>query len=288
MRNLVQGNNDREGSIQASKPPPSPPPRALDDTFIQRILDNELSDKCIAIRTLSEITKVPPTEISNRILSFRNKVAKSFAVNAQWRDEKTSDEYYFDLTAYSLFRVAATLIPTEYSLRSEWIKILGEEIYKMMKGDGLIPAALSVNEKKGANSKVLLTDTIPILQQILGVLQTRGVIESFRLGDKNDDARTGNNIFDIYDDEDLRDGLAVNCLISLFRPATLTSSLQITGEGSRFMPEFIGTTIAAMWKEELGLVKNVAYETYFVDAGCRPNPKDYFPNEQLLQYTIKQ
>mmetsp|Transcript_1234 Transcript_1234/g.1882 ORF Transcript_1234/g.1882 Transcript_1234/m.1882 type:complete len:130 (-) Transcript_1234:149-538(-) len=126
-----------------------------------------------------------------------------------------------------------------------------------------------------------------ILQQMLGVFQSKNVIQSFRLGDKNDDVRTANNIFDSYDDEDLRDGLAVDCLISLFRPATLKSSLQITGEGSRFMPEFIGTTIAAMWKEELGLTRVVAYETYFVDEEYRPNPKDYFPNEQLIQYTIK-
>jgi hypothetical protein len=65
----------------------------------------------------------------------------------------------------------------------------------------------------------------------------------------------------------------------------LTSSLQIVGEQSRFIPEFIGTTIAAMWRKEMGC--KVEYETYFVDEEYRPNPKDYFPTEQLLQFTIR-
>jgi hypothetical protein len=39
-----------------------------------------------------------------------------------------------------------------------------------------------------------------------------------------------------------------------------------------------------MWRKELGC--KVEYETYFVDEEYRPNPKDYFPTEQLLQFTI--
>jgi hypothetical protein len=51
------------------------------------------------------------------------------------------------------------------------------------------------------------------------------------------------------------------------------------------MPKFVGTTIAAMWKKELSL--KVEYETYFVDEEYRPNPEDFFPAEELLQYNIK-
>jgi hypothetical protein len=29
-----------------------------------------------------------------------------------------------------------------------------------------------------------------------------------------------------------------------------------------------------------------SWETFFVDPEYRPNPKDYFPNEQLVQYTL--
>ena len=153
------------------------------------------------------------------------------------------------------------------------MKLLGEEIYDAI--------AARVTVKKPSK----LTETIPIMVQILDCFQSNSFVSSFRLGDKNDDFRTGLNIFDSHDDEDVDAGLTLNCLISLIRPATLTSSLQIVGEGSRFMPEFVGTTIAAMWRKELSL--KVEYETYFVDEEYRPNPKDFFPAEELLQYSIK-
>ena len=278
MRNLIQGNNDKEGNIQASAPPPSLPSRSLTSNssskFIQSIINDELNGDCIAIRTLSQITNVPVNDISQMTVSFRSKVAKSFATRAQWQQESIVDEYYFDLTAYSLYRTAAVLI-SDYKLRSQWVNLIGEEIYRHL--------ALTTSDSKAKPSR--LTETIPIMQQILQTFQSNNFIASYRLGDKNEEYRSGSNIFDTYDDEDIDAGLSINCLISLLRPATLTSSLQIVGEGSRFIPEFVGTTLAAMWRKELGM--KVEYETYFVDEEYRPNPKDYFPSEQLLQYTLK-
>ena len=292
MRNLIQGNNDKEGNIQATAPPPSLPSRSLSSSqpqpqpqsnsnsnFVQSIINDDLNNDCIAIRTLSQVTHVPANDISQMIISFRTKAAKSFGIRAQWQQESVVDEYYFDLTAYSLYRTAAALMPnaSDYKLREQWVKLLGQEIYHLclvnMNANG---------SSTGTPSK--LTETVPIVQQILQYFQSNNFIASYRLGDANEDIRTGSNIFDVYDDEDIDAGLSINCLISLFRPATLTSSLQIVGEGSRFMPEFIGTALAAMWREK-GF--KVEYETYFVDEEYRPNPKDYFPSEQLLQYTLK-
>lgn len=34
-------------------------------------------------------------------------------------------------------------------------------------------------------------------------------------------------------------------------------------------------------------MKNRIDETYFLDEEYRPNPKDYFPSEELLQYNIR-
>ena len=133
MRNLIQGNNDKEGNIQASAPPPSLPSRSLTSNssskFIQSIINDELNGDCIAIRTLSQITNVPVNDISQMTVSFRSKVAKSFATRAQWQQESIVDEYYFDLTAYSLYRTAAVLI-SDYKLRSQWVNLIGEEIYR--------------------------------------------------------------------------------------------------------------------------------------------------------------
>lgn len=278
MRNLVKGNNDREGNIQATPPPPLPPTRNLaigsNTSIITSIINDELNSDCIAIRTLSQITKVPNEEIAQMIREFREKFANAFGTRAKWQKESVTDEYYFDLTCYSLYRTAAVLIPSDYKLREEWVKLLGKEMYSNIK-------KYSTTNKEPKT----LTESIPVMVDILEAFKGNNFISTYRLGDKNDDFRTGLNIFDSYDNEDIDSGLTVNCLISLLRPATLTSSLQIVGEGSRFMPDFIGTTIAAMWRKEMGL--KVDYETYFVDEEYRPNPKDYFPSEQLLQYSIR-
>lgn len=286
MRNLIQGNNPREGNIQATLPPPSSPPRTL-LVLVEGILNNQLNSNCIALRTLSQITQVPVEDISDKIRIFRQKVAPAFAVRAKWLQESVTDEYYFDLTCYALYRTAADLMPrpSDYKLRDLWVRTLGQEIYEYM----LLQTSSSSWKLSSLRTKLpskihKLTDTIPILQQILDDFQSNNFIISYSLGDKNDDLRTGSNVFDAFDDQDIESGLSVNCLVSLKRPATLTSSLQIVGEGSRFIPEFIGTTIAAMWRKEIG--RKVEYETYFVDEEYRPNPKDYFPSEQLLQFTI--
>jgi len=277
VRNLIKGNNDKEGNIQASAPPPMPASRILanksDSSFIQSIINDELSNDCIALRTLSKVTSVPVNDIAEMVKDFRAKFSKSFGTRAKWQQELIVDEYYFDLTCYSLYRTAAVLMPTDYKRRSEWVELLGEEIYK------------SIATRTTAKKPSKLTESIPVMVQILESFQSNNFVSSYRLGDKNDDFRSGLNIFDSYDDEDIEAGLTINCLISLIRPATLTSSLQIVGEGSRFLPEFVGTTIAAMMRKELGL--QVEYETYFVDEEYRPNPKDFFPAEELLQYSIK-
>ena len=222
IRNLMKGNNDKEGNIQASVPPPLPASRTLtnnsDSSLVQSILNDELNGDCIALRTLSKVTNVPVDEISEMVKAYRTKFSKSFGTRAKWQQDLIIDEYYFDLTCYSLYRTAAALMPSDYKMRDRWVKLLGEEIYNVIAG--------RVTVKKPSK----LTETIPIMVQILDCFQSNSFVSSFRLGDKNDDFRTGLNIFDSYDDEDVDAGLTLNCLISLIRPATLTSSLQLLEE----------------------------------------------------------
>lgn len=301
MRNLIQGNNPREGNIQATLPPPLPPPRVLKGSsvssspplLVEQILNNDLNGDCITLKTLSQTTNVSVDDIAERIKNYRRKVAPAFATRAKWREELVTDEYYFDLCCYALYRTAADLLPSNYKVRDEWVQKLGTEIYEFLMLGTLSSSTAAAATGGGGSgttttttsTMLKLTDTIPIMERILLEFQNNNFISSYRLGDKNDDVRTGSNVFDEYDNDDIHSGLSVNCLVSLVRPATLTSSLQIVGEQSRFIPEFIGTTIAAMWRKEMGC--KVEYETYFVDEEYRPNPKDYFPTEQLLQFTIR-
>jgi hypothetical protein len=122
-----------------------------------------------------------------------------------------------------------------------------------------------------------LSQSTQTLIQLLDLFNSTRYISSYRI--------QKDPILDTLDDEDIQQGRSINLLISLYRPATLGSALQLTAEGSRFSPEFIAPTLAAMWEDLCHLYTE--YETYFVDNTYRPNPKDFFPDEVLLQLTIK-
>lgn len=285
VRDLFLGNK-KEGNILPSQPPPTPKPRQM-SSLIRYIVNESGNGDCITVNQLSKLLSlsVSADEISSKITSLREKVSKSFQSKEPWDEESILDEYYFDMTCYALYRTAAEFIPTNYVLRDTWVRNVGKEIYQLFLREGMVNKTKIVASSKDEKKSSLLTDTIPTLIQILDTFQSTNFIKGYRLGEKNDEVRTGKNIFDEYDNDDIATGLSVNLLVSIFRPATLGSSLQITGEGSRFSPDFISPTIAAMFEEELGL--RVEYEGYFVDEEYRPNPKDFFPDEQLLQFTLK-
>jgi len=137
-----------------------------------------------------------------------------------------------------------------------------------------------------------LTDTVPCVIEILNRFQYSNYCTGYRLGDKNDDDRTGINVFDSLDDETVSSrggggGGSVDCLVSIFDPSTLGGALQIIGEGSRFAPDFIGPTLAAVWERVGGDgVVAVSFESYFVDPVYRPNPKvRLYDSHSLLGYS---
>lgn len=285
MRTIITGNK-KEGSIQPSQPPPTPPPRHM-SSFIRYIVNESFDESCITVSQLSQLLKnslVSSSDISNKMISFRNKVANVYKIKQPWEEESIQDEYYFDLNCYALYRIAAELIPTNYVVRDQWVRSVGKEIYNSMKKEKLITLN-HIDDNESTKKKKKLTQIVQILIELLDSFKSIGFIQDYRLGEKNDiQQRMGKNIFDEYDDDDIDSGLNVNFLVSVFRPATLGSSLQITGEGSRFSPDFVSPTIAALLEEQCGL--KVEFEEYFVDEEYRPNPKDFFPNEQLLQFTL--
>ena len=106
-----------------------------------------------------------------------------------------------------------------------------------------------------------------------------GTDQAVSVGNSPDDEK----VFDSLDDDALQQGASINVLVSIYEPATLGASLQITGEQSRFAPDLVAPTLAAVW-ESMGIKSS--WEVFFVDPEYRPNPKDYFPNEKLLQFTL--
>ena len=282
LRDAFQGNK-REGNLPASNPPPPIPPRTLKGPLLPLLLNKDCTEECIPVKELISLLPESKNTVSPKVVEFRSKVLDKFVSTlCPFQTEQITDQYYFDITTYALYRVVAdSYIPTDYVLRNTWIRNTGRSILQQCRQTGLLQPTKKNNKKEH-----LLTSNIEGIMEVLDLFNTTEFYSSYRLGEqplKDVAPRIGKDVFDEYDDDDINSGTTVNCLISMFQPTTLQSSLQITGEGSRFSPDFVGATLAAYW-EDLGLT--VEYETYFVDAEYRPNPKDYFPNEQLLQFSL--
>lgn len=269
MRDLFQG-NPRQGTRAASVAPPAPPPRILMGPLQPLLLQDDIVS-CIPYKVLSNlVSNNEKSTITERFDSIRIAASRSFQSREPWREPHVTDQYFFDLSCYAFWRTAAELLP-DYKMRDTFARMIGRELYNM-------PTLFKTKPVRNAGTP--LTSTIESMKEILDLFTSTQYCTSYRMTrDKEDDS----DIFDKLDDTDLSNGLSVNCLVSIFNPASLGASLQITGEQSRFIPDFVGTTLAAMW-ESVGIA--ASYEIYFVDPEYRPNPKDYFPNEELLQFTL--
>lgn len=300
LRDLLQGNNV-QGNLPASQPPTPPaPPRTLTGPLIPLLLNNECTFTCIPVQELSKFLPTGSSSgttknvISDTMKMYRaNAIKAGYGSSRHWLSEDVSDEYYFDLTCYALWRTAASLLPTSTS-RDRFARDIGRALYKEMKrihivdnDEGLQGNNLKDMPFTSTNSSQLSTSMLPKLYSILNAFQSAQFIPSYRVTRDESYSLTDNDpLFDDIDDEDYYDREnSLNFLVGLYNPATIQAALQITGEGSRFIPDFVGCTIAAMLEDSVQAT-TVTYESYFVDPQYRPNPKDYFPNEQLLQFTF--
>ena len=281
MRDLFMGNK-KEGNLPVSNAPPAAPPRTLQEPLLPLLLDDGLQSS-IPIQELSRISEIPISSLAEQVAAYRMKVAPAFQSSHPWQKESASDEYYFDLTCYALWKVASTTIQ-DYSVRDKFVRNIGSKLLnEMVQREFLSKQSIAVLNKNDNK----LTDLIPCVVEVLDLFQSTSYCSSYRLGDKNDEERSGLKVFDELDDDEISSpngAGSVNCLVSIFDPATLGGALQITGEGSRFSPDFVGPTLAALFERVGNCAVN--FESYYVDSVYRPNPKDFFPNERFYQFTI--
>jgi hypothetical protein len=255
-----------------------PPPRTLQGPLVPLLLNNEYLPSCIPVQVLSEfIAKQQgngsPVSVARSIaetaMDYRTKASRSFYARAPWSQPDVTDQYYFDLSAYALWRTAADRLPN-YTDRDAFVRMVGRRLYQNLQDRTIRPPV---------NKSVVASE--PIIVAILQSFQSSNFCKGFRLG--TDVSKNQNVFFDSLDDEALQSGASVYVLVSILEPATLGASLQITGEQSRFAPDLVGPTLAACW-ESMGI--RSSWEVFFVDPDYRSNPKYYNPNEKLLQFTL--
>jgi hypothetical protein len=249
VRDLL-GNN-RNGL--STERPLAPPPRTLAEPLVSILYDIPLQLLTTKAQSKTSTSKEQSNAMTNdRINDYRTKAARSFHARAAWKQESLSDQYYFDLTLYALWRTAADLIP-EFTNRDKYLRQVGELVYQK----------ILLLQKQPGSKEVSIERR---LVQVLDAFQHYGFIRNYRIEGSPLDLDSLSDV-----------------LISIFESATLGACLQLTGEQSRFVPDLCGATLAAVFREQQF---SCAWETYFVDNVYRPNPNDYYPNEQLYQFTI--
>lgn len=283
LRDLFNGNKGKETKGVLAGPPPLP---ARKMTIPAYLLDKECSSSCVIGEELAKSSGETSTKISALVTEYRDKSRRAFQSRYPSKEDSISDQYFFDLTSYAVWRTASILIPN-FVDRDKFARNVGRKLVREMRNDGLLHAKL---EK--VDGRMRPTDSMLAVDELLDAFKNFGLVSTYYMGERDKEAirakskENSNSIkplFDEFDNDDYQSGLSINALVSVIQPATLGASLQINGEGSRFSPDFIGCSLAALW-EEAGA--RVSFETYFVDQEYRPNPKDYFPDEQLLQFTI--
>ena len=263
--------NNREGNLPVSNAPPPHTPRKLQGQLLPLLLDDDLQS-CIPILELSQISKIPSVTLSEQIRDIRTKVKSAFKTAHPWEEELIRDEYYFDLTCYAIWRTASSVIAQDFVRRDLFMRNIGRRFLNEML------TFLSKESFDALNSKsdLTLTGSVPCVIEILNAFQSSNYCTGYRLGDKNDEVRSGLKVFDTLDDDEIAvngGGGSVDCLVSIYDPATLGGALQINGEGSRFVPDFIGPILAAVWERVNGDNSvTVSFDSYFVDPIYRPNP----------------
>ena len=338
MRDLM-GGNKKEGNVLPSTPPPLLPPRTLQGPLLPLLLNKECSPSCIPVQVLMEqVQQTTSTSkssnsaalaqtIQDRVTETRDKTRSSFYAKAPWNEAEVTDQYYFDVTAYALWKTAAELLPNPLD-RDQFVRNLGRRLVEKAQSEKL----LNWKGSSSNNDDNTLVGSTPAILAMLQLFQSSGYCKGYRIRTTDDvvvledSKKKGKNsqqqqqppqpIFDELDDEGLQAGGTVDCLVSVYESASLGASLQINGEQSRFGPDFVGTSLAAIWESTASVQSS--WEVFFVDAEYRPNPKgkskcvsvcerelmvycwnrllhvlilyllflDYFPNEQLLQLTL--
>lgn len=186
------------------------------------------------------------------------------------------DQRYFDFLCYVLWKVAGEDIGTSVE-RVKLTRDFGRMIVTSM--SPLLPPSSSP-------SSTLSTTIMSVFTPILSLFLTSGLLETYQViaGDGQKSKPNDLDPFDAYDDEDFDLGRDVNLVISATRPAWLTSALQINGEDSLFSPDFLAPTLSAALDNTDVAVRPV--QTYFIDDTYRPNPTEFFPQSELLQFTF--
>lgn len=204
------------------------------------------------------------------------------------------DQRHFDYLCYLIWKVAGGALGKSEE-RLEVLRSAGETINKYITTVTTPnpPTSLSPTTK---NNACLSTTVESAFTPVLTAFVSSNLIESYTLQSGDGKARSASpstssspptpnfKPFDVYDDEDYDVGRDVNMVLEVKKPAWLTSALQINGENSLFSPSLLSPTLSSSILETEVSLRPV--QSYFIDDTYRPNPTEFYPSSEILQFTF--
>jgi hypothetical protein len=194
LRDLLGGNKP-EGNVEASRPPAKRPPRTLGEPLSQLLLNDNFTAKAVPVAVLAKMVQSRSTseksfdriveEVQSRSQETRERVSRSFYARSPWDTANVRDEYFFDVSAYALWRTAADLLPN-YADRDAFVRRVGKVLYREMIQSGILPAQ---STKKGGG----IVATVASVQEVLQVFVDNNFCQSYRLGSEAPTSTTRGN-----------------------------------------------------------------------------------------------
>ena len=219
LRDLFNGNKGKETKGVLAGPPPLP---ARQMTIPAYLLDKECSPSCVIGEELAKSSGETSTKISALVAEYRDKSRRAFQSRYPSKEDSISDQYFFDLTSYAVWRTASVLIPN-FVDRDKFVRNVGRKLVSEMRNDGLLHAKL---EK--VDGKMRPTDSMLAVDELLDAFKKFGIVSTYYMGERDKEAiraksKDNSNaikpLFDEFDNDDYQSGLSINALVSVIQPA---------------------------------------------------------------------
>ena len=179
--------------------------------------------------------------------------------------EDLSDQYYFDINLYLLYK-EAEIVMSDSEKRVKFRKEVGESILELIPSSKIANSASNINMKEVAAG----------IQNVLNFFVKTRIISSYEF-DQNDFAD------DIFANQSFDQKLPISFQITLKEPANLLSFLEGYSANNFFHPEIFATTIAA-YLRKIGFYSK--FEDYLLDNYYRESNFDLQAQDVIIEMQL--
>jgi hypothetical protein len=227
-----------------------------------RIINKDLASDVVTVvyEQIGRLANLPSSSIKTKVDAQMVLYLPYFKEFVPIRKEDYSDQYYFDITLYVSYLVAAILIPKSTD-RVILRKAVGDDILGLLISKKLVSSSLDVKSKliDGTTSAAISAEKMTLfargVKEIVSAFKKANFISDFKM-DEEDIADK------IFAESSFVEGLSVSFQMTLVSPVTILGFIETAAADTFFHPEIMATTLTS-WGRSLGYKAH--YEDYLVD-----------------------